>query len=65
MQGEYIVREGRRFVIRPENLPLAGLTWEIKNGNLLVLTEQPIPSPVSADYRGAVLVRIDGIDFGE
>jgi hypothetical protein len=65
LQGEYIVREGRRFTIRPEDLPLAGLTWDIKNANLLVLTEQPIPSPVGADYRGAVLVRIDGIDFGE
>lgn len=65
LRGEYIVREGRRFTIRPEDLPLAGLTWDIKNANLLVLTEQPIPSPVGADYRGAVLVRIDGIDFGE
>ncbi len=65
LRGEYVAREGRRFVFRSEDVPLAGLTWSIKNANLLVLTEQPIPSPVGADYRGAVLVRIDGIDFGE
>ncbi len=57
LQGLYEVRGGRLTLVKPDNLHLAGLAWEIRNNNALLLTEQPNQEQVGSDYRGATLGR--------
>jgi len=55
LQGVYELRGRRLTMIQPVNSRLAGLVWEIKNKNVLLLIEHPEPSRVGSDYRNASL----------
>jgi hypothetical protein len=57
LRGEYLLADGRLAMAAPENQYLAGLVWEVKNRNVLLLTEQPDTLHVGSDYRNATLSR--------
>lgn len=57
LQGLYEMRRKCLTLVKPDNLHLAGLAWEIRNNNALLLTEQPNQAQVGSDYRGATLGR--------
>lgn len=49
---------GRRLrMTRAEDERLAGLVWEVKNKNVLLLIEHPEESQFGSDYRNATLSR--------
>jgi len=57
LRGVYRLEGPRLTVTDPANKRLKGLVWDVLNNNALLLIEQPIPSPVGADYRRATLTR--------
>lgn len=57
LQGLYEARGRRLILVKPDHRHLAGLAWEIRNNNALLLTEQPNQAQVGSDYRGATLGR--------
>jgi hypothetical protein len=57
LSGLYGLEPQRLVVKAPQNHQMGGLAWKFQNRNVLILTEQPEPSPVGADYRGATLSR--------
>jgi hypothetical protein len=59
--GVYRLEGQRLTVTEPTNKKLKGLVWDVLNNNALMLIEQPIPSPVSADYRRATLTRLKSV----
>ena len=60
LRGIYRLSDGRLTIVQPENERLIGLVWEIKNKNVLLLTEHPESSQVGSDYRNATLSRFEG-----
>jgi hypothetical protein len=60
LRGIYRLCDGRLTIVQPENERLIGLVWEIKNKNVLLLTEHPESSQVGSDYRNATLSRFEG-----
>ncbi len=60
LRGIYRLCDGRLTIVQPENERLIGLVWEIKNKNVLLLTEHPESSQVGCDYRNATLSRFEG-----
>ncbi|MGI8978380.1 MAG: hypothetical protein ACR2FY_04055 [Pirellulaceae bacterium] len=57
LRGTYELRDGRLSMIQPENERMTGLVWEIKNKNVVVLSEHPEESQFGSDYRNSTLSR--------
>lgn len=57
LQGLYELKDGKLVMVKPDNQHLAGLEWDIRNQNTLILEKQPNTAQVGSDYRGATLGR--------
>jgi hypothetical protein len=56
--GVYKLGDGKLCLVTPQNAQMAGLVWEVKDRNTLLLVEQS-EKKRPADYRGAILSRQD------
>jgi hypothetical protein len=57
LRGVYAFIDGRLTLVQPDEANMAGLAWEIKNRNVILLVVHPESAHVGADYRNASLTR--------
>jgi hypothetical protein len=62
LRGGYKLCGRRLTMARAEDEQMAGLVWEVKNKNVLVLIEHPEKSQFGSDYRNATLSRQKPVD---
>ncbi len=60
LRGVYELRGRKLSAVVPDNEVMTGLAWEVKNRNVLILTEHPDTASVGSDYRNATLSRQTG-----
>lgn len=57
LRGVYTLRDGRLEMSKPVNERMVGLVWEVKNRNVVVLSDHPESSQLGSNYRNATLSR--------
>jgi hypothetical protein len=60
LSGQYDLQGHSLQVVSPTNDQMIGMAWELKNRNLLILTDHP--QVVGSDYRNATLTRQKSAD---
>lgn len=58
LRGLYELRGRKLVLVQPDNPRMAGIVWELRGPNGLVLTEHPERAHVGSNYTGATLQRL-------